>query len=287
VVSNNTHVPGVTDADDPSLFWQLPLDHPIRPTPRWGHGRPANSHLLALIEAGRPAYAASLRTCMNYSDSYRQIGRALVADDLPYWECGWMSPLDLMVLYSTVVSQAPRTYLEIGSGTSTAFVRDAITRHDLPTRIVSIDPQPRAEIDQICDTVVRSSLEEADLGIFDELQAGDVVLLDGSHRSFTNSDVTVAFLDVLPRLPAGVVLGIDDIYLPCDYPAEWTWRFYNEQYLLAAWLLGGSARMELRSANYFASQDPELRRLVQPLWSDGLFDGLPTDGNGFWVTITD
>ena len=284
---NVTHVQGVTDEDNPSDFWKLPLDHPIRPVPRWGYGRPVNPHLLEVIERGRGAYEQALRTALEYVPSYRQIGRDRVADDVPYWDCGWMSPLDLMLLYSTVVSEAPRTYLEIGSGCSTAFVRDAITRHELPTRIVSIDPQPRGEIDRICDEVVRSTLEDADLSVFDSLQPGDIVLLDGSHRSFTNTDVTVAFLEVLPRLPAGVILGIDDIYLPYDYPPDWTWRFYNEQYVLGAWLLGGSARMQLRCAGYFASQDPELCELVRPLWSDGLFDGLGSDGNSFWVTVTD
>ena len=119
-----------------------------------------------------------------------------------------------------------------------------------------------------------------------ELQPGDVVFLDGSHRCFSNSDVTVAFLEVLPRLPAGVVVGIDDIYLPYDYPPDWSDRYYSEQYVLAAWLLGGSRRLRLRCASYFASQDPELCRIVEPLWAD-LFAGMMTVGNGFWMTITE
>jgi hypothetical protein len=276
---------GVTDEDDPSLYWQLLLDHPIRPISRWGHGKPANANLMRVIESGRAAYARTLQACLNYQTSFATIARDYESDSVPYWSSGWMSPLDLMVLYSTVAEAAPRTYLEIGSGTSTAFVRHAINHHGLPSRIVSIDPDPRADIDRLCDQVIRTTLEDADLSIFDGLQAGDVVLLDGSHRSFTNSDVTVAFLDVVPRLPEGVILGIDDIYLPYDYPPEWLSRFYNEQYVLAAWLLGGSRRMQLRGANYFASQDAELRRIVQPLWNDPRLEGLPTDANGFWVTI--
>ena len=31
-----------------------------------------------------------------------------------------------------------------------------------------------------------------------------------------------------------------DIILPCDYPEHWRDRFYNEQYLLLAYLLGGA-----------------------------------------------
>ncbi len=33
--------------------------------------------------------------------------------------------------------------------------------------------------------------------------------------------------------------AVHDIFLPDDYPPEWADRYYSEQYLLAAWLLGG------------------------------------------------
>jgi len=58
-------------------------------------------------------------------------------------------------------------------------------------------------------------------------------MVDNSHRCFQNSDVTVVFLDVLPRLRSGVIIYIDDVYLPYDYPPEWSMRYYSEQYLLA------------------------------------------------------
>ena len=61
-----------------------------------------------------------------------------------------------------------------------------------------------------------------------------------------NTDATVFFLDVLPRLPEGVLVGIDDVFLPWDYPPTWTERVYGEQYLLAALLLGGAAGWTVR-----------------------------------------
>ena len=66
----------------------------------------------------------------------------------------------------------------------------------------------------------RIALERADLSVFEELSEGDIVFLDGSHRTFMNSDATVFFLEVLPALPAGVLVGVHDIFLPYDYPAE-------------------------------------------------------------------
>src|SRR5438309_380721 len=70
----------------------------------------------------------------------------------------------------------------------------------LATTITSIDPNPRAGIDELCDRVLRSPLELADLSVFEELTAGDIVLCDGSHRIFMNSDVAAFQLDVLPSL---------------------------------------------------------------------------------------
>ena len=46
----------------------------------------------------------------------------------------------------------------------------------LQTRIVSIDPRPRAEVDELCDRVLRVPLEAADLSVFDELSAATCVL---------------------------------------------------------------------------------------------------------------
>lgn len=53
--------------------------------------------------------------------------------------------------------------------------------------------------------------------------------------------MTVSFIDVLPRLQSGVLVAFHDISLPDDYPNEWSDRWYNGQYLLAAFLLGAAA----------------------------------------------
>ncbi len=49
----------------------------------------------------------------------------------------------------------------------------------------------------------------------------------------------VFFLELLPALPKGCVYGIHDIYLPYDYSTDFVERQYTEQYMLAAYLLGG------------------------------------------------
>jgi hypothetical protein len=49
----------------------------------------------------------------------------------------------------------------------------------------------------------------------------------------------------MPAIPAGVVFGLHDIFLPHDYPEEFMHRFYNEQYLLMTYLLGGGGADEI------------------------------------------
>lgn len=129
----------------------------------------------------------------------------------------------------------------------------------MPTEITSIDPYPRAEIDQISNLVYRKGVEEIDLSLFDSLSENDIVFFDGSHRSFQNSDVTVFFLEIIPRLKPGVVVGVHDIFLPNDYPPDWLERYYNEQYLLATYILAKGPEFKLIfGCNYMQNYQSDL-----------------------------
>jgi hypothetical protein len=158
----------------------------------------------------------------------------------PCWENDYWGSIDALWQVAALRDRTPARYVEVGSGFSTLFARRAIDDFGLRTRITSIDPSPRREIDEVCDEVIRDSFELTSLSVFDDLTSGDVVLIDGSHVVSMNSDATVFFLEVLPSLPPGVLVGIDDIYLPWDYHPSWVSRGYGEQYLLAAYLLGGA-----------------------------------------------
>ena len=130
-------------------------------------------------------------------------------------------------------SKTLNTFVEVGSGNSTKFIKTAKLQWDLNFNLVSIDPHPRAEVNSLCDQIIRQPLENCDLGIFESLKAGDTVFIDNSHRSFMNSDVTTAMLDILPRLSSGVRIGFHDIFLPFDYLENWNSRGYNEQHLVS------------------------------------------------------
>jgi len=220
----------------------LPLDYP--PTalaaPRYGYGRPAHDGLVAILARHEGTYRAALESFAALETDLLRIPRAAADPAEPFWDNYWFPVLDPIALYGLLRTREPERYVEIGSGMSTRFAARARRDGGLATRIVSIDPSPRAEIDLLCDEVVRQPLERSDLSIFDAVGPGDVVFLDGSHRVFMNSDACVFFVDVLPRLPANVIVGVHDVFLPYDYPPGWGDRYYSEQYLLAAALLAGA-----------------------------------------------
>lgn len=271
-------------ADDGRL---IELDYPVNPEPRYGWGKPSHPKLHSLIDARRHAYARTLQGFLRYVPELVKIPLHLEAPVEPCWMNGWIPGLDAVALYATLVDNRPGTYVEVGSGWSTKFARRAVDDFGLPTRLVSIDPQPRAEINELCHEVIRSPFEAADLSVFERLGPGDVVFVDNSHRAFTNSDVTVFFLDVLPYLPPGVLVQMHDIWLPDDYPSQWNRRFYSEQYLLATWLLAEGSRVRVELPNWFIASDPELSKILDPLWNHDAMQGVEHHGGSFWVQTTE
>ncbi|MBK9180853.1 MAG: class I SAM-dependent methyltransferase [Acidimicrobiales bacterium] len=266
---------------------RVTLDYPVTPRARAGWGQPPNPYLYAVLDGGRGRYRVVLEAVLGYRDQLLAIPRDEPSSPAePAWVNGWLPALDGAAIYTFLADRDPELYLEVGSGWSTKFARRAVDDHGLRTRIVSIDPHPRAEIDAICDEVVRQPLEDCDLAVFDRAGPGDVVFVDNSHRCFMNSDATVVLLEVLPRLRPGVLLGIHDIHLPDDYPPDWADRFYSEQYVLGAFLLGGGAGTETELPAWFVSTDAELAAVLDSLFDHPLLAGIERHGGAFWLRIT-
>jgi Methyltransferase domain len=261
-----------------------PLEYPqtYDSRPRYGYGRPPHPELAALVSRHDDDYRARLETIVGYTSELATIPLDQAGNIEPFWRNGWLPGLDGASIYVFLRELRPARYVEIGSGNSTKFAARARRQGELPTRITSIDPFPRAEIDELCDRVIREPLETMDLAVFSELREGDVVFLDSSHAAFMNSDVTVFFLDILPRLPAGVRVGIHDIYIPDDYPREAGEVGYAEQYLLACYMLGGALVTPVLPGIY-VSRHPELSQALAPLWDDPRLQDVERHGCAFWL----
>jgi predicted O-methyltransferase YrrM len=206
----------------------------------------------------------------------------------PAWAGVPYAPFDSVALYTMIKSHRPRRYLEIGSGITTCFAYRAIRAAGLTTSVTSIDPEPRTTIDAICDVTVRDGLETCDIAIFDELEAGDILFFDGSHRSFMNSDVTVFMIDVLPRLKPGVIVHVHDILLPYDYPESFRHWYWNEQYMLAVYLMGNKHRISPLLPTAFICRDAAFEAAhVYPMLDLGKYNDGWRGGGAMWFTHID
>lgn len=265
----------------------LHLDYPVEMKPRYGHGLPPHHKLYQIINQHRESYRGLLQFALSNKEKLVTIPEQKVNKDpkSPGWNNNFLPGLDIVMLYTMMVKYNPATYIEIGSGNSTKVVYKAKKDFNLSTRIISIDPAPRAEIDALADEIIRKPFESIDLSLFSKLKSGDIVFVDNSHRMFPNSDATVFFLDVMPSLPAGVIVHVHDIYLPYDYPQFMCDRFYSEQYGLATFLLANPDRFHTIMPNYFVSEDAELNKILVPLWEDKSMPLVERHGGSFWLEI--
>ncbi len=251
---------------------RIRIDHAPDFQVRWTRENKGNKPVAQLLAGHHKVFHRFIDTMSKYEDDFRNISLDTQDPQAPHWNQIWFLPMDGMSSFSIVADKKPKMLLEIGSGNSTKFFALAKKLHSPDTQIISIDPEPRAEIDDICDVVYRERMETIDLKVFKQLKRGDVLFFDGSHRALQNSDVTVFFTEILPQLNPGVVVGLHDIFLPYDYPRQWINRYYNEQYMLATFLLASPNTNVLCACAYmYQNMKPEL----EDAFGEGFADMFP------------
>lgn len=267
-------------------FQNLFLEYPVKFEPRYGHGKPAHQELYSIINTHRAEYEVFLNNTLQFKDNIQKIGKTVPPENhVPYWNNGFLPGLDIIVLYSMLVQKKPRKYIEVGSGNSTKVATKAKQENDLQTEIISIDPFPRAEIDNLADRVIRKPFESIDADFLLELEENDILFIDNSHRILPNSDSMVFFLETLPKLKKGVIVHIHDVYLPYDYPQFMCDRFYTEQYGLAIYLLANPEKYKTIMPNYFVFEDKALSQIIEPFWDHDNLQGVERHGGSYWLQI--
>lgn len=266
-----------------TLFSEYNVDF----VPRYGHGKPPHPELYAIIDKNRAEYREFLTKVLALKESIQEINKLNQESDLssPGWNNGMLPGLDIVGIYAMLALKKPARYVEVGSGNSTKVAFKAKSDNNLSTEIVSIDPMPRAEIDNLADTIIREPFENIDYTQVLNLEAGDILFIDNSHRILPNSDSMVFFMEILPKLKKGVIVHIHDIYLPYDYPQFMCDRFYTEQYGLAMYILANSEKYATILPNYFISEDKELSELIAPMWDHPNLKGVEQHGGSFWLEI--
>jgi hypothetical protein len=268
-------------------YQSLFLEYKIKFKPRYGNITPPHKLLYEIIDNNRAEYRQQLTESLKHKDIFHQIKRAGEETNPcnPAYNNGYLPGLDIIGLYTIITKYKPQIYIEVGSGNSTKVTFKAIKDNGLNTRIISIDPAPRAEIDQLANTIIRKPFEDIDFSFIFDLQENDILFIDNSHRILPNSDSMVFYLEVLPKIQKGVIVHIHDIYLPYDYPQFMCDRFYSEQYGLAMYLLADKKRYHPLLPNFFISEDIELRSILEPVWNHPNLEGVERHGGSFWFVI--
>jgi hypothetical protein len=270
-------------------FQTVHLDYKVKVEPRYGHGKPPHALLYKTIEANRALYEHNLVSFLPFAEKIALIKDAKeeTNENNPSWNNDFLPGLDIIGIYGIIATHKPSRYIEIGSGNSTKVARKAIIENGLTTEIISIDPMPRANIDHLADKVIREPFENLkdNLFIIDSLNENDILFIDNSHRVFPNSDAMICFLELLPSLKKGVIVHIHDIYLPYDYPQFMCNRFYNEQYMLAAFVLANPDKYSTILPNYFISEDEALAKIISPFWDFPNLKNVEKHGGSYWLKI--
>ena len=151
---------------------------------------------------------------------------------------------DAIILFCLLNWIKPSRVIEIGSGHSTCAMVDTnrLLLHSR-AKITCIEPYPdllRSLLQNLNDpvTIIDRKVQDVDLGVFDELETGDILFVDSTHVSKIGSDVNRIFFEILPRLRSGVLIHVHDVFYPFEYPEAWLLegRSWNELYLLRAFL---------------------------------------------------
>jgi hypothetical protein len=265
------------------------LDYKVTFKPRYGHGLEPHKALYHIINANRGTYADFLSSALLIKDKIHEIlpSKININPYLPTWNNGFLPGLDIIGIYTMLSTVRPARYIEVGSGNSTKVARKAISDFNLATKITSIDPHPRAEIDSLADIIIRLPFENISLDEMLNLEENDILFIDNSHRILPNSDAMVFFMEILPELKKGVIVHLHDIFLPYDYPQVMCDRAYSEQYGLAFYLLANPSKYTTILPNYFISEDQELAAIIQPIWNHPNLDGVEQHGGSFWIRINE
>jgi hypothetical protein len=170
---------------------------------------------------------------------------------------------DIELYYNIIRLLKPQRIIEIGSGFSTMVALKAIEANErqdagCPCEITAVEPYPWFRHEKI--KLVDKFVESLDLDFFRQLRENDILFIDSSHMIRPQGDVLFEFLKILPVLAPGVVVHVHDIFTPRDYPDRWVRtevKFWNEQYLLEAFLSCNTQFRVLIAPNYLQLHHPQ------------------------------
>jgi len=184
---------------------------------------------------------------------------AFEAGDAEYW-------------YQLIRAIKPKRIFEIGSGNSTMMAINAVTRNQADDSTykcehVCIEPYEMPWLEESGVSVVRSKVEDVELSFFSKLEENDILFIDSSHIIRPHGDVLFEYLELLPSLKKGVFVHVHDIFSPRNYLKKWLQdevRFWNEQYLLEAFLTHNNSWKVVGALNYLHHNHYDNLKAIAP-----------------------
>lgn len=209
-----------------------------------------------------------------------------------YFDNPAFSYFDAIVLYCLLRHLKPKRIIEIGSGYSSCVFLDTNELFFADTiQCTFIEPYPQllekliTKDDRERIELVPQKLEEISPDLFSQLRPNDILFVDSSHVTKTNSDVNRIFFDVLPLLEPGVYVHFHDVCFPFEYPKEWLFqgRAWNEAYLLRAFLQYNKS-FEIEIFNSFLNRfHRDKLRATLPLCVQYADENILASGLSLWL----
>jgi len=179
---------------------------------------------------------------------------------------GRFMAIDGNIYYGLVRHLKPARIVEIGGGYSTLLaakaIEDNVAEGGGTTELVCIEPNPMGELtrlDGVRVRLVQEPVQSVPMDLFTALAVGDILFIDSTHVLKSGGDVWYEYCEILPRLRSGVYVHVHDVSLPRPYPRTYFDQrlYWNEQYLLQAFLAFNSRVQVVWPGNYLMCREPE------------------------------
>lgn len=206
-------------------------------------------------------------------------------DSVKLYRPAQVFPLIDAVIYASFLQlHRPARIIEIGSGYSSALALDVCRTDSLDTHLTFIEPFPDERLTGLLANartdrheVIAEPVQDTPLDLFDSLESGDLLFVDGSHIVKAGSDTAWTIFNILPRLAEGVIVQIHDMFWPFEYPSTWLrdGRSFNELYFVRSFLQFNSAYQIELFSNWAWQEHPAhfdfIRARVGTAWPTSLY----------------
>jgi hypothetical protein len=213
----------------------------------------------------------------NFQHEFKNIPDDFVSETIFHYNNNNFIEGDAEYWYNIIRVKKPKKIIEIGSGHSTKMAQLAIKVNQesdskYQCKHICIEPYEMPWLEKTGIEVIRKKVEDIGTDFFNQLGSNDILFIDSSHMIRPQGDVLFEYLELLPTLKSGVIVHIHDIFSPRDYPYSWIIeknRFWNEQYLLEAFLISNADWKIIGAVNFLCHNYFELLKEKCPKLTTG------------------